>query len=129
MNCIERAKKIYEICVAKAKNRKTITYREVLDHLGYKPRVRGYALRFALELTWIACAESNLPKLTSIVVNKTTGKPTEGGYPLTTWEDDIKRVFNHKEWPPVDYLKWDYVWENRIELSNAHATSGFWTRN
>ncbi len=129
MNCIEQAKKIYEICVANAKAGKTLTYREVLDSLGYKARVRGHAIKFGLELTWIACADSNLPNLTSIVVNKTTGKPTEGGYPLTTWENDTQKVFDHQEWPPVDGINWDYVWENRIKLSNTHATSGFWTRN
>jgi hypothetical protein len=128
MNCIEQAMKIYEICVPKAKAGETVNYREVLDYLGYKPRVRGHAIRYGLELTWIACADSNLPKLTSIVVNKATGQPTEGGFPLATWKEDTQRVFSHQEWLPIDDIDWDYVWENRIKLSNTHATSGFWTR-
>ena len=128
MNCIEQAKKIYEICVVNAKAKKFLTYREVLDYLGYKPRVRGHAIKFGLELTWIACADANLPKLTSIVVNKTTRKPTESGFPHATWENDTQRVFNHQDWPSVDGINWDNVYENRIRLSNTHATSGFWTR-
>jgi hypothetical protein len=49
MNCIEQAMKIYEICAPKAKAGETLNYREVLDYLGYKPRVRGHAIRYGLE--------------------------------------------------------------------------------
>ena len=129
MNCIEQAKKIYEICVSSANAGRTLTYREVLDYLGYKARVRGHAIKFGLELAWIACAESNLPKLTSIVINKATGKPTEGGFPLATWKEDKQKVFKHHKWPPVDEINWEFMWDNRIELSKTHATSGFWTRS
>lgn len=129
MNCIEQAKKIYEICVVNAKAGKLLTYREVLDYLGYKARVQGHAIRYGLELTWIACLDSNLPKLTSIVVNQTTGRPTESGYPLATWEDDTQIVFNRQQWPPIDDINWDYVYANRIELSNTHGTRGYWTNN
>jgi hypothetical protein len=122
MHSKEQAKKIYEICVdkAKAKDKKMLTYREVLDYLGYGPRVRGDAIRYGLELTAIACAYSNLPILTSIVVMEATGRPSTG-YPLENWKNDTQKVFNQQEWPPVDALDWDYVWQNRRELSNAHT--------
>jgi hypothetical protein len=126
MNCTRQAKKIYEVCVVNAKGGKTITYREVLDYLCYKVGVPGHAIRYGLELAWIACAHTNLPILTSIIVNYATGEPSASGYPVADWEKDARKVFNHKEWPHVDEIDWDYVWENRKELSNIHGTRGYW---
>ena len=64
MNSKEQAKKIYEICVdkAKSKDNKTLTYREVLDYLGYGPRVQGNAIKYGLQLTQIACKNEKLPE-------------------------------------------------------------------
>jgi hypothetical protein len=126
MDCKERAKKIYEICVTNAKAGKILTYREVLNFLGYRPIVPGHAIKFALELTWIACAYSNLPILTSIIVNKATRKPSGGYSRPEEWQNDVQKVFNHQEWPTVDDINWDYVWENRRELSTTHRTRGYW---
>jgi hypothetical protein len=39
MDCTQQAMKIYEVCVVNAKRGKTLTYREVLDYLGYGKRV------------------------------------------------------------------------------------------
>ena len=39
MNSIQQAKKIFEICVLKAKAGKILTYQEVLDYLGYKKKL------------------------------------------------------------------------------------------
>jgi hypothetical protein len=122
MRSIEQAKKIYEICVTNAKAGTTLTYGEALTYLGYPRGVSGNAIRYGIELAWIAY--SNLPILTSIVVKEATGKPSTG-YPLDNWKNDTKRVFNQQEWPLIDDIDWDYVWKNRKELSNAHATRGY----
>lgn len=129
MESIEQAKKIYEMGVVSAKAGKTLTYREVLNSLGYDAGVNGHAIRYGLELTWIACAHYNLPILTSIIVNKTTGKPSEGGYPLANWGNDTRKVFAYKSWLSVNSINWDYVWANRVILSDTHGTGDYWTNS
>ena len=124
---IEQAKRIYELCVASARTEKTLTYGEVLDSLGYKPGVSGHAIRYVLELTLIACANLGLPQLTSIVVNQATGRPSEGGY-IGLWEEEAQSVFNHQEWSYVDEVDWEYVWDNRKQLSDKHGTENYWGR-
>jgi len=126
MKSIQQAMKIYEICAINAQAGQTVTYREVMNHLGYAPGVPGHAIRYGLELAWIACIHINLPSLTSIVVNEATGEPTESGYSVSDWKKDAQKVFKHKEWPDVDDIDWDYVWENRKKLSNRYGTRGYW---
>jgi hypothetical protein len=126
MNCIQQAQKIYEICIINAKANATMTYREVLNHLGYGPGVSGQAIRYGLELAWIACINYDLPSVTSIVVNSATGEPSSG-YSVADWKKDAQAVFTQKEWPDVDEIDWDYVWENRKELSNRYGTRGYWS--
>jgi hypothetical protein len=129
MDCIQQAQKIYEVCVINAKLRETLSYREVLDYLGYGNRVQGHSIRYGLELAWIACAYSRLPILTSIVVTKATREPNPNGFSVSNWEEDAKKVFHHKEWPNVDDIERDYVWKNRVNLSNIHKTRGYWKIN
>lgn len=127
MDSKEQARKIYELCIAKANATKnTLTYGEVLKVLGYKKGVSGQAIRYGLELVLIACADSRLPILTSIVVNQLTGSPSAGKYPDKSWEKEAQRVFSHDEWPDVDEIDWKYIWENRKKLSDKHGTSGYW---
>jgi len=79
VDCKEQARRIYGLCVVRANTTKrTLTYGEVLYSLGYKKGVSGQAIRYGLELVLIACADSGLPKLTSIVVNKLSGSPSAG---------------------------------------------------
>jgi len=127
MNSIQQAKKIYEICALRAKAGKTITYREVLNHLGYDVSVPGHAIRYGLELAWIACSDENLPILTSIVVNEATGQPSPTGFSVPDWKKHAQKVFNHKVWPAVEEIDWDYIWENRKQLSNKYGTRGYWS--
>lgn len=128
MDCTQQAIKIYEVCVKNAKLGKTLTYRDVLDYLGYGQRVQGHSIRYGLELAWIACAYSKLPILTSIVVNQGTGEPSANGYSVADWEKDAQKVFNQKEWPHIDDIDWDYVYKHRAELSNIHGTRGYWNK-
>jgi len=128
MNSIEQAYRIYELCVANAKSKKTLTYGEVLNSLGYKEDVSGQAIRYGLELILIACASRNLPNLTSIVVNQSTGRPSEGALPDSPWEIEAQKVFSHKKWVNVDKIDWEDVWNNRKDLSDKFGTSGYWSR-
>ena len=128
MDCKEQARKIYEFCSSKAHIiDNTLTYGEVLKALGYQKGVSGQAIRYGLELVLIACADSGLPILTSIVVNQSTGSPSAGEYPDNSWEKEAQKVFSHKEWPDVDEIDWQYIWENRKRLSDKHGTPGYWS--
>jgi hypothetical protein len=110
------------------KTKKNLSYEEVLNSLGYKKGVSGQAIRYGLELVLIACAEIGLPILTSIVVNKSTGCPTDGNYPHESWDEETKKVFNYKDWPKVDKINWEDVWNNRVRLSDEYGTPGYWSR-
>ena len=92
MNSKAQAQRIYEFCVPADT---PVTYRDVLEHLGYKAQVTGQAIRFGLELVRIACAQRELPVLTAIFVNKSTGKLSDGALPsnASAWEVQRNEVF------------------------------------
>ena len=126
MKAINQAQEIYGLCVEAAQAKSFLTYRRVLHRLGYNSNVGGHAIRYGLELVWIACAKEGLPVLTSIIVNQATGEPTKSGYDVPDWRKNAEKVFAHKEWPNVDAIDWDYVWENRKVLSDTYGTRGYW---
>lgn len=128
MTSIEQAEKIYSVCAKAAKEGNTISYREVLDKLGYEPKVSGHAIRYGLELAWMACVHQGLPSLTAIVVNKSTGAPSEG-YAVADWQKDKQAVFAVQRWPVADSIDWTFIWNNRVELSEKYGTRGYWTRS
>lgn len=128
MKSIEQAKKIYQFCIVSAKKGKTTSYGDVLNYLGYGSNIPGHAIRYGLELAWIACADMSLPIVTSIVVNQATGEPSADGYPVKSWESDAQDVFNRDKWPSVDAIDWDFVWDNRKELSEKYGTRGYWKK-
>ena len=128
MTAIEQAERMYSICVEAAKEGITISYREVLDKLGYGPRAGGHAIRYGLELAWMACAHEGLPSLTALVVNQSTGAPSEG-YAVADWQKDKQDVFAVRRWPVADSIDWPFIWKNRVELSEKYGTRGYWTRS
>lgn len=128
MKAIEQAEKIYTVCVQAARACETITYRKVLDLLGYGTKTGGHVIRYGLELAWMACANKGLPSLTAIVVNQATGAPS-GGYAVQDWRQDAAKVFAVEDWPTADSIDWDYIWKNRVDLSEKHGTRGYWTRH
>lgn len=128
MKALEQAKKIYKISVTAAQQGETITYKKILDQLGYGLRVSGHAIRYGLELAWIACSNEGLPSLTAIIVNQSTGAPSEG-YSVTDWKRDAEAVFRIKEWPEADSIDWEYIWKNRVALSEKYGTRGYWVKN
>jgi hypothetical protein len=124
----EQAKQIYEMCVASARANKTLTYGNLLHSLGYGIGVTGHAIRYGLELVLVACAITKLPMLTSIVVNQSSGRPSDGGLPIDmdSWEKVAKNVFDRNEWPLVNEIDWAFVWRNRKQLSKEYGTKGYW---
>uniref|UniRef100_UPI00405635D1 hypothetical protein n=1 Tax=Candidatus Electrothrix sp. TaxID=2170559 RepID=UPI00405635D1 len=128
MDSIQQAKKIYEVCVLAAKEGKTITYREVMKYLGYNEGVPGHAIRYGLEIAWIGCSHYKLPIITSIVVNDATGEPSSTGFSVSDWKEFAQKVLDRTDWPPVDEIDWNYIWENRRVLSDTYGTRGYWGR-
>ena len=126
MKSKDQAWRIYEFCI---KSDEPVTYRDVLAHLGYRNTVGGRAIRYGLELVRIACARASLPVLTAIVVNQSTGIPSDGGLPdgETDWQNVKDEVFRHKNWPSSNDIDWDFVWENRQELSARYGLKAYWT--
>ena len=64
--------------------------------------------------------------LTTIVVNQTSGRPSDVGYLKGTWEKEVQNVLDHKKWPDIAEIDWEYVWVNRKRLSNKYGTRGYW---
>ena len=128
MKSIEQAIGIYELCVEAAEKQETLSYKDVLNHLGYEPGVPGHAIRYGLELVWLACADAGLPLLTSIIVSQSTGEPNPDGFTVKDWREDAKRVFEHESWPTPNEIPWEYVWKSRRELSERYETSGYWSK-
>lgn len=125
MKALKQAQLIYQCGVTAARNGVTITYRDVLNELGYSEKVSGQAIRYGLELAWIACADKGLPSITSIIVNKGSGSPS-GGYAVDDWEKDKDKVFAQSDWPALNDFDWDYIWVNRAQLSDKYGTRGYW---
>lgn len=127
MKSTEQAIKIYERCVGAAAKGEALSYRDILDHLGYGSRVQGHAIRYGLELVWIACAHHKIPLLTAIIVSKSTGEPNGEGFSVEDWRLEAKRVFEYQSWPSSSEIDWIFVWDNRVDLSEAHGTRGYWS--
>jgi len=70
----ERAQQLWSILVLAAKYRQVLTYEIVGQACGVPPPSIGDFLRPIQQY----CTETNLPPLTSIVVNKSTGLPGDG---------------------------------------------------
>ena len=90
MTRYQRASQIWSLLICAARERKTYTYGDIAEILGF-----GGAMVTAPILGCIMkyCKEHQLPPLTVLVVNRETGLPGEG---LTTLEEvnqDRERVF------------------------------------
>lgn len=70
----ERAQQLWSILVLAARNRQVLTYEIVAQACGVPPPSIGDFLRPIQQY----CSETNLPPLTSIIVNKNTGLPGDG---------------------------------------------------
>jgi alkylated DNA nucleotide flippase Atl1 len=87
----QRATQIWSLLICAARERKTYTYGDVADILGFGGA--GVMAPILGCIMWF-CEENKLPPLTVLVVNQETGLPGEG---LTTLEEvngDRESVFN-----------------------------------
>jgi len=125
MDCIEQAKRLYVISVESAKRHSLLTYEESLTILGYGAGVHEDALTDGLKLLLIACLTSGLPPLTSILVSKDERSSSVTIDPIDQWSSDIQGIFNYTTWPEVEEIDWNYVWDNRKQLSDIHGTRGY----
>jgi hypothetical protein len=119
MNAIEQAGVIYPMLVEAARDRSTITYGQVNNALGYKPNATGQAIRSGMDLLVLYCLENDLPKITSLIVNKNSGLPTEG-YAYGTGENipvEHSACFDHQWDRVIDYSG---IWDSRVELRRKH---------
>lgn len=76
-----RAMQVWQILIAAAHERRTLTYGDVADLLGFEG---AGVLAQILGLIMTYCKNEQLPPLTVLVVRQETGLPGEG---LTTVED------------------------------------------
>src|SRR5690349_5032054 len=91
-NTPERALQVWQILIAKAHNRQSITFSELAEMLGYKG---ARVIRPFLGAVMKYCDKNGLPPLTTLVVYKQQGTPGKG---LTTIKDlntDRERVFKY----------------------------------
>lgn len=88
-----RAVQIFNILVAAAHRRETMTYSRLATLLGYEG-AGVFAQTLDLILKW--CANNQLPPLTVLVVNSVTGLPGEGFQPSDDLHKERERVFSYK---------------------------------
>ncbi|MCY4447883.1 MAG: MGMT family protein [Chloroflexi bacterium] len=69
-----RTRKAWQVLVARATNRQTITYGELVALIGH-PRSARTIGRGDLDPISQYCAENAMPDITAIVVQKSTGRP------------------------------------------------------
>lgn len=91
MTRYQRASQIWSLLICAARDRKSYTYGEVADILGF-----GGAGVFAQILGCIMwfCEEQGLPPLTVLVVNQATRIPGEGLSTLEEVNSDREKVFS-----------------------------------
>jgi alkylated DNA nucleotide flippase Atl1 len=87
----KRAQQVWQILVAKATNRQTVTYGQLADILGFGgagvlSQTLGHIMHF--------CQQNGLPPLTVVVVNEGTGLPGEGLI-CDDLNADREKVFGH----------------------------------
>lgn len=88
----ERAMQVWQILIAAANNRQTLTYGHLAEHLEFEgagvfAQILGCIMNY--------CAEKDLPPLTCLVVNQTTGLPGQGLTTIANLPRDREAVYNH----------------------------------
>ena len=113
---LSRSRDIWPLLTRQAASRKTLTYKELGEQVGVHPR----ALRFALELIQDKCKETNIPPLTTLVVNSYTGLPGAGNrVPEDDFEDALESVFS---------FAWHEV-SNPFSEPASDNTNAWWLNN
>jgi len=110
MTITERAAQIWPVLVAAAHNRQVLTYEILADLIGMGPPGKGAGtLANPLSIIMRYCDENDLPPLTVLVVNKTTGEPGKGLIAIKELHTDRERAFRYRWYhmspPQIDDLK------------------------
>jgi len=128
MNSRAQVEEIYKLCLSEVSNNNanTLTYGEVLEKLGYEKKTSGNAIRHALELLLIACGYHNLPRLSYLIVNKSSGRPTNNAYQHEKWDEELEKIKTFQTWPQVEEIDWEHIWNNRVSLSAQYGVPGYW---
>lgn len=99
-----RALQAWQILIAHAMNRQTLTY-EGLSKLMYQKSAAGVLNKVLAQVAFV-CIERELPPLTSIVVGKHRGSPGDHiPVDLSTIDSERERVYAHDWWnerPPTE---------------------------
>src|SRR5262245_56609368 len=91
MTTYERALQIYQVLIAAAHNRQTLTYEILSKHVG----VPQQGLARHLENIVQFCEARELPPLTVLVVQKHVGKPSHGFHSSTDVDASREQVYEH----------------------------------
>jgi hypothetical protein len=91
MTTYERAIQIYQVLIAAAHARQTLTYELLGEKIGVPQQGLGRHLEHLLRY----CQHNQLPPLTVLVVQKGSGKPGVGLTTSTDINADRERVFQH----------------------------------
>lgn len=92
MTTYERAIQIYQVLIAAAHNRQTITYKMLGDLIGLPPQGLGTHLNHLQRY----CVSRNLPPLTVLAVQTGSGQAGSGLTASKNIDEDRERVYAHK---------------------------------
>lgn len=97
----QRSSQIWSLLVCAAKDRKSYTYGDIANILGFGGA--GTMAQFLGPIMWI-CKDNNWPPLTVLVVNHETGLPGEGLSTLEEVNSDREAVFDF-DWFSLEPLQ------------------------
>ena len=92
MTRYQRSSQIWSLLVCAAKERKSYTYGNIADTLGFGGA--GTLAQFLGPIMWL-CEDNGWPPLTVLVVNQGTGLPGDGLSTLENVNEDRERVFTY----------------------------------
>lgn len=91
MTRYQRSNQIWSLLICAARERKSYTYGDVADILGFGGA--GTMAQLLGPIMWL-CEDNEWPPLTALVVNRETGLPGEGLSTLEDVNEDRELVFN-----------------------------------
>ncbi len=98
-----RRRKVWQVLVAKATNRQTITYGDLAAAIGSPARMAQAIGRADLDPISDYCREHGLPPLWVIVVNQETGRSGQDAATDLDTDAERERVFNHPWFAATPY--------------------------
>lgn len=93
MNTYQRAIQVYQVLIAAAYQRQTLTYEMVGERIGMPRQALGQQLHHLQNY----CEREGLPPITALVVRKGEGTPSTGYHEGESVDAERERVFAH-EW-------------------------------